>query len=99
MGPRSRELLTRLSGDDFSDSAFPFGTPCSRCRLRGAGHGAAHDLRRRTRLRALASRPESAAVVYQGLFDAGADLGVTPAGYYAIDAMRLERAIAPSVVN
>ena len=34
---------------------------------------------------------EQAVGVYEELFRAGADLGVTPAGYYAIEAMRLEK--------
>ena len=90
MGPRSRELLTRLSGDDFSDSAFPFGT-LQQVSVAGAPVMAL----RMTYVGELGFElyipSESAVVVYRGLFDAGADLGVTPAGYYAIDAMRLEK--------
>ena len=35
---------------------------------------------------------ESAAGVYDAIQDAGADLGLTDAGYYAIESLRVEKA-------
>ncbi|GAA1764773.1 FAD-dependent oxidoreductase [Nostocoides vanveenii] len=90
MGPKSRELLTRISGNDFSDNAFPFGTM-----REVAVAGAPVRALRMTYVGELGFElyvPTDLAVgVYRGLFAAGADLGIAPAGYYAIDAMRLEK--------
>ena len=88
MGPRSRELLSRLSPDSFDDAEFPFGTS-RRCAWACHRAGDADHLRRRARLGALrAHRPCGRR--YDDLFERGADLGVR-AGYYAIEAMRLEK--------
>ena len=58
-------------------------------RLR-AGTGPAGDVRRRARLGAV--RPtEYALTLWDTLIDAGAPFGLRPAGYRAIDAMRLEK--------
>ncbi|QZY29775.1 GcvT family protein [Nocardioides coralli] len=89
MGPGSRELLSQLTDDDLSDEAFPFGTS----RLLPLGHA----LVRATRLTYVGelgwevSVPtEYAAGVYETLMEAGRDVAV-PAGYHAIDALRLEK--------
>ena len=94
MGPRSRELLTRVSGrggaEQWGNAAFPFGT--SRIvRLAGV------DVRA-TRITYVGELgwelyvpTIAAAGVYGALFDTGADLGVIPAGYASIDALRLEK--------
>ncbi|QIM20381.1 FAD-dependent oxidoreductase [Phycicoccus sp. HDW14] len=90
MGPRSRELLSRLTPAPLDDAAHPFGTS----RVMDVG---------RTRLRAtrityvgelgweLYVPTEQATVLHDELFEAGADLGVVPAGYSAIEALRLEK--------
>ena len=90
MGPRSRELLEALSADGFDDASFPFGT--SREVVVGT------TLVRATRITYVGELgwelyvpTELARSVYEDLFRVGADLGVVPAGYYAIESMRLEK--------
>src|SRR5580692_2005778 len=91
MGPRSRDLLSRLSRADFGDEAFPFGTS----REIDLGYATV----RATRITYVGELgwelyvpPDFAVGVYQDLFSAGADLGVANAGYYAIESLRLEKA-------
>ncbi|NUR08952.1 MAG: FAD-dependent oxidoreductase [Nocardioidaceae bacterium] len=88
MGPRSRELLGRLTDVDLVD--FPFGTS----RLLSLGYGTV----RATRITYVGELGwelyvpvELAAGVYDDLMSAGADLGVTDAGYSAIESLRLEK--------
>ena len=90
MGPRSRELMQRVSTDDFSNEAFPFGTS----REIDLGYATV----RATRLTyvgelgwELYTPVEFAVGVYETLLAAGRDLGVANAGYYAIDSLRLEK--------
>jgi glycine cleavage system aminomethyltransferase T/glycine/D-amino acid oxidase-like deaminating enzyme len=91
MGPRSRELLARLSAADLSDEAFSFGAS----RLIDLGYATA----RVTRITYVGELGfeicvpcEFAVGVYEDLLAAGADLGVVNAGYYTIESMRLEKA-------
>ena len=91
MGPRSRELLSRLSRSDFSDEAFPFGTS----REIDLGYATV----RATRITYVGELgwelyvpAEFAVGAYEDLMAAGADLGLVNAGYYAIESMRLEKA-------
>ncbi|WP_020142841.1 FAD-dependent oxidoreductase [Terracoccus sp. 273MFTsu3.1] len=90
MGPRSADLLSGLSDDSFDDASFPFGTS-REVRLGSA-------VVRATRITYVGELgwelyvpTELAVRVYDDLFRAGAHLGVLPAGYYAIEAMRLEK--------
>jgi glycine cleavage system aminomethyltransferase T/glycine/D-amino acid oxidase-like deaminating enzyme len=90
MGPRSRDLLSRLSGDDLGDEAFPFGSS----REIRIGYSTV----RATRITYVGTLgwelyvpTEFAVGVYDDLMRAGRDLGVVPAGYYAIESMRLEK--------
>jgi glycine cleavage system aminomethyltransferase T/glycine/D-amino acid oxidase-like deaminating enzyme len=90
MGPRSRELMQRVSTDDFSNEAFPFGTS----REIDLGYATV----RATRLTyvgelgwELYTPVEFAVGVHETLLAAGRDLGVANAGYYAIDSLRLEK--------
>ena len=90
MGPRSRELLTLMSDDDLSDAGFAFGTS----RLLQLGQVQV----RATRLTyvgelgwELAVPTEYAAGLYDDLMAAGAEWGASPAGYHAIEALRLEK--------
>ena len=90
MGPRSRELLQRVSTDDFSNAAFPFGTS----REIDVGYATV----RATRLTYVGELGwelyipvEFTIGVYELLLAAGRDLGVANAGYYAIDSLRLEK--------
>ena len=91
MGPKSRELLTRLSRADFSDAAFPFGFS----REIDLGYATV----RATRITYVGELgwelyvpAEFAVGAYEDLIAAGADLGLVNGGYYAIESMRLEKA-------
>ena len=90
MGPRSRELLSRLSDAEFGDHAFPFGTS-REIRL---GYATV----RATRITYVGELgwelyvpTEFAVGVYEDLMREGQDLGVVAAGYYAIESLRLEK--------
>ncbi|MBI2206087.1 MAG: GcvT family protein [Candidatus Rokubacteria bacterium] len=91
MGPRSRALLSRVTEADLSNAAFPFGTS----REIWIGHAPV----RATRITYVGELgwelyipTEFAAGVYDAIVDAGADLGVRPAGYHAMDSLRIEKA-------
>ena len=90
MGPSSRTLLEQLSGEDLRDAAFPFSTS-RELRL-------GHAVVRATRITYVGELgwelyvpTELAAGVYDDLFRLGRELGVVPAGYSTIEAMRLEK--------
>lgn len=89
MGPKSRELLQRVSPADFSSTAHPFGT----CREIEIGYGLALAFRI-TFVGELGYElhvpSEFAAGVYDTLVAAGADLGLRHCGYLAIDSLRME---------
>jgi 4-methylaminobutanoate oxidase (formaldehyde-forming) len=91
MGPRSRELLARLTDADLSNAAFPFGT------------SQVIDL---VYARARASRityvgelgwelyipTEFAPAVFDALMAEGAPFGLRLAGYHALNSLRMEKA-------
>ncbi len=90
MGPRSRELLSRLTDADLGDDDFPFAT------------GRALDLgdaevwaNRMTYVGELGWELlipyDAATAVFDALHERGADLRVTNAGYSAIESLRLEK--------
>ena len=88
MGPRSRELLARVSDEALED--FAFGTS----RMLRVGYATV----RATRITYVGELGwelyvpvEMAAGVYDDLIAAGEDLGVVDAGYYAIESLRLEK--------
>lgn len=90
MGPRSRELMSRLSETALDDDSFPFGMS-RELELGGVQV-------RCTRITYVGElgweiyvRNVDALAVYDALKDAGADLGIVDAGYYAIESMRLEK--------
>jgi 4-methylaminobutanoate oxidase (formaldehyde-forming) len=89
MGPNARELLSRVSPDDLSPAGLKF------------SHTQEIDLglaRVRAARMSYVGGPgwelyvpvEMARHVYLALHEAGADLGLRDAGYYAIDALRIE---------
>jgi len=90
MGPLSAELMARASPDDVSKSALPFGLTreidLGLARVRAARMsyvgGPGYELY---------VPVEMTRHVYQSLHEAGADLGLRDAGYYALDALRIER--------
>ena len=91
MGPRSRDLLARLTRSPLDDEAFPFGTS----REIDLGYATV----RATRITYVGELgwelyvpAEFAVGAYSDLVAAGADLGLAHAGYYAIESLRLEKA-------
>ncbi|HTN49774.1 MAG TPA: FAD-dependent oxidoreductase [Burkholderiaceae bacterium] len=90
MGPRSRELLQRVSTARFDSASFPFGTS----QEIDLGYATV----RATRLTYVGELGwelyvpvEFTVDVYERLQAAGRDLGLIDAGYYAIDSLRLEK--------
>ncbi len=90
MGPRSRQLLQKLSNADLSGEAFCFGTS----REVELGHATV----RATRISYVGELgwelyvpTELAVGVYQALIEAGAEFGIANAGYYSINSLRLEK--------
>jgi 4-methylaminobutanoate oxidase (formaldehyde-forming) len=90
MGPLAPPLLARVSPDDVSRQALPVG--CTReidlghARVRVARMSYVGGLGFE-----LYVPVEMTRHVYQNLHTAGADLGLRDAGYYALDALRIER--------
>ena len=89
-GPRSRELLARISQDDLSHAAFPYlaareirvgFAPVVALRVTYAGELGWE----------LYVPSEYALHLYEALWEAGQDLGVVNAGYRALDSLRLEK--------
>ncbi|MDB6088723.1 MAG: dependent oxidoreductase [Gammaproteobacteria bacterium] len=91
MGPRSRELLERVSPADFSDAAFPFGS----CRELEIGYACGFAIRL-TYVGELGWElyvpTEFVTDVFDRLVNAGSDLGLKLAGYHALDSLRHEKA-------
>ena len=90
MGPRSRELLNTLTDADLSDAAFPFGTS----QQLSLGYSTV----RATRITYVGELgwelyvpTEFAVGVYEDLMAAGQEFELTRGGYYAIEALRLEK--------
>ncbi len=89
-GPKSRDVLARVTESDLGNAAFPYMTakeifigyaPVLAIRLTYVGE-LGWELHIPT---------EYAAYVYENLWEAGADLGLIDAGYHAIDSLRLEK--------
>lgn len=89
MGPRSRELLSRVSPADFSDAAFPFAT----AREIEIGYGLALAFRM-TFVGELGWElhipTEQALGIYDAIVAVGYDLKLHHAGYVALNTLRLE---------
>ncbi len=90
MGPLSRTLLSRVTTTSLDNASFPFGS----FREISIGH-ATVLASRRSYVGELGWElyvpTEFAVLVYDGLVEAGVDLGLAPAGYYAIDSLRIEK--------
>jgi 4-methylaminobutanoate oxidase (formaldehyde-forming) len=90
-GPKSRELLQRLSPNDLSNEAFPYLT-AQRIEV---GYTPVHALRV-TYVGELGwdimIPTEFAATMYRQMREAGEDLGFLPTGMGALSSMRLEKA-------
>ena len=91
MGPRSRDLLSRVSPDDFSNAAHPFGT--AREVEIGLGLARAHRVTYVGELGwELYVSSDQAAHVFETLMEAGEDLGLKLCGLHAMDSCRIEKA-------
>jgi glycine cleavage system aminomethyltransferase T/glycine/D-amino acid oxidase-like deaminating enzyme len=90
-GPASRELLSRLSPDDWSDAAFPYLTArpveVDYARVLAARVTYVGELGYELHVPA-----DLAVTTYDALMAAGADLGVRPVGFAALGSLRLEKA-------
>ncbi len=89
MGPKSAALLGRLSAQDLGKEAMPFAMTrdidVGYARVRAARMsyvgGPGYELLVTT---------DQCVTLYEALFGAGTDLGLRDAGYYTIDALRIE---------
>ncbi len=90
MGPKSRDVLQKLSDADFTNKAFPFG----QVREIALGYATAYA-NRMTYVGELGWElivpVEFAVGVYEALHEAGQEFGLSDAGYYALEALRLEK--------
>ena len=87
MGPRSRDLLSRLSRADFSNEGFPFGTS----REIDLGYATVRATRI-TYVGELGWELYVPAEFAVGAYEDLAAAGAVNAGYYAIESLRLEKA-------
>ncbi len=90
MGPRARDVLSKVCSDDLSNQGFPFGT------VREVGVAGAPVLALRVTYVGelgweLHIPTEFAVNVYEALMAAGAEFGIANAGYRAIETLRLEK--------
>ncbi|MGA3158823.1 MAG: FAD-dependent oxidoreductase [Steroidobacteraceae bacterium] len=90
MGPAARRLLMRLTRDDVSNSAFAF-AQVRKLQLAGAEVLALRVTYVGELGWELHVPVEYAVTVYEALMNAGSDLGVSDAGYRAIESLRLEK--------
>jgi len=89
MGPKAEGLLNRISPDDLGKSAMPFSTT----RMIDVGYA-----RVRAARMSYVGGPgyelyvssDQCVTLYEALWSAGAELGLKDAGYYTIDALRIE---------
>jgi glycine cleavage system aminomethyltransferase T/glycine/D-amino acid oxidase-like deaminating enzyme len=90
MGPNARTLLSRMTDADLSNTAFPFGTAQSisvgRATVRAVRLTYVGELGWELHV-----PMEQLALVYDTLTDAGGEFGLTDAGHYAINSLRLEK--------
>ena len=89
-GPKSRDLLSRVSDSDLSDDAFPYLT----AQEIWVGQGLAWALRVSYAGELgweLFIPTEAAAAIYDSIVAAGADFGLAQAGTYASNSLRMEK--------
>ncbi len=90
MGPAARTLLQRLSADDLSAPAFPFGTSriidIAYARVRASRISYVGELGWE-----LYIPTEFAPAVYDAIVAEGGSLGLRHAGYHAMDSLRMEK--------
>jgi heterotetrameric sarcosine oxidase gamma subunit len=90
MGPRSRQLLSRLTSTDLSNDGFPFLTS-KEIQVRNAPALAIRASFVGELGWELYVPSEFAVHVYDAIVQAGTDLGLRHAGYQALDSLRIEK--------
>lgn len=91
MGPKSRALLQKISPNDFSNEAHPFGT--AREIEIGMGIARAHRVTYVGELGwEIYVSADQAAHVFETITEAGADFGLKLCGLHAMDSCRIEKA-------
>jgi 4-methylaminobutanoate oxidase (formaldehyde-forming) len=91
MGPKARELMQRVSPNDFSNEAHPFGT--AREIEIGMGLARAHRVTYVGELGwELYVSTDQAAHVFETLEAAGGDVGLNLCGLHTLDSCRIEKA-------
>ncbi len=91
MGPKSRELIQKVSPNDFSNAAHPFGT--AREIEIGMGLARAHRVTYVGELGwELYVSTDQTAHVFEALEEAGADIGLKLCGIHTLDSCRIEKA-------
>jgi len=90
MGPKARELMNLVSPDDFSNAGFPFGTSrevdMGYARVRASRLTYMGELGYELYIEA-----EFAGHVYDALIQAGKELGLSHAGFFALNSLRMEK--------
>jgi 4-methylaminobutanoate oxidase (formaldehyde-forming) len=91
MGPKSRELLERISATELSDRAFPFATS-REIEIAGVKVRASRITYVGELGWELYVANSDAGDLHDALVTAGADLGLVHAGFHALDSLRIEKA-------
>jgi glycine cleavage system aminomethyltransferase T/glycine/D-amino acid oxidase-like deaminating enzyme len=90
MGPKSRALLQKLSGEDLSNDAFPFATSreieLGYAKVRASRVTYVGELGWELYVPA-----EFALHVYDRIIEAGEEFNLRPAGYFALNSLRMEK--------
>lgn len=90
MGPKARDVITRVSPNDFSNEAFPFGT-AQEIEI-GMGLARAHRVTYVGELGwELYVSSDQTAHVFEALEDAGKEFGLKLCGLHALDSCRIEK--------
>lgn len=90
MGPKARDVITRVSPNDFSNEAFPFGT-AQEIEI-GMGLARAHRVTYVGELGwELYVSSDQTAHVFEALEDAGKEFGLKLCGLHTLDSCRIEK--------
>ncbi|MEJ2168132.1 MAG: glycine cleavage T C-terminal barrel domain-containing protein [Desulfobacterales bacterium] len=89
-GPKSRRVLQAVSADDLSNTAFPYMTARS-IDIRGASVWAQRVSYVGELGWELYVQLQDALKIWDALMEAGRESGIQPAGYKALDALRIEK--------
>ena len=91
MGPKSRELLSKVTDADLSNAAFPFGT--AKTIELGMGVVRAHRITYVGELGwEIYATADMARHVFDRIWEAGRPMGLKPCGLHVLDSCRIEKA-------